>query len=152
GHLGRELVLGGPHVRGEVAEGVVPEVVRLVRRRGVPAVVEDEGGAVVDQPQPRGCGAEGGPDHEVGAVHGAVDVHGQRVQPDDPARLHRVDGAGPGDLGGEVPGAGEVVHAEVETGARVQQVAHLLVRFVRGDGRVEVREDQFGHAQSEPAG
>ncbi len=130
----------------------MPEVVPPAGGRGVPAVVEDEGGAVVDQPQARGRGAERGPDHQVGAVHRAVDVHGQRVQPDDPAGFQRVHRERPGDLRGEVPGARKIVHAEVDARAGAVQLAHLLVFLPGGDGRVEVHEDQLGEAQAERAG
>ncbi len=130
----------------------MPEVVRLLGRGDAPAVVEDEGRAVVDQPQARGRGAEGGPDHEVGAVHGPVDVHRERVQPDDAPGLPRVHREHLGDLGREVGAARQVVHAEVEPRAGVQQVPHLLVRLGLGERRVEVREHQLRHPQPQLPG
>jgi hypothetical protein len=131
---------------------MVPEVVHLGGVAAVPAVVEHERGTVVDQPQARRRDAQGGPDHQVGAVDRAVDVHGQGVEPDDPPRLQGIDGEDPRDVRREVPGARQVVHAEVHALAGRVQAPHLLVRLVPRDHRVEVHQHQLGEAQPEGAG
>ncbi len=58
----------------------------------------------------------------------------------------------PGQLPVEAEGARQEVHAEVEPGAGVEQVLHLLVRLVPGDRRVQLQGDQVRGAQPDPAG
>ena len=89
------------------------------------------------------------PHQQVGVAPRAVDVGGERVQPQ-----HL--GA---DLGGRAGSSrvvpertGQEVDAEVEPGARVEQVLDLLVGLVAGDLRVQVERHQLRGAQPDPAG
>ncbi|BFO16753.1 hypothetical protein SHKM778_31410 [Streptomyces sp. KM77-8] len=82
-------------------------------------------------------------------MDGTVHVHGEGVEPDDPPGLHGIDGEVAGDLGGEVPRARQIVHAEIDSGAGGVQFPHLLVRLTVRDRRIEVHQHQLGEPQSQ---
>jgi hypothetical protein len=112
----------------------------VLGRRDV-AVVEVEGGAVVDQPQPSV------PDEQVRVPRGAVDVRDERVEPDDLGRAVRV-GVRVG-RGRERQRARQEVHAQVRSRARQQEVLDLRVGLGAPDRRVELDDRQLGHGQAE---
>ncbi len=104
-------------------------------------MVEDQAGAVVDQPQTAGG------DQQVGVAPGTVDVADQRVEPEHlpgEFRLHleaeRV----------EVERPADERHPEVAATAGPDLVLDLRVRLAAGQHRVEVDHDQLGHGQAEP--
>ncbi|KDN81421.1 hypothetical protein KCH_68680 [Kitasatospora cheerisanensis KCTC 2395] len=125
-------------------QGVVAGVVGLAAPGlgARPAVVEDQAGAVVDEPQ-----AAGG-DQQVGVAPGAVDVADQGVEPEHPGggvgvhlEAQRV----------EVQRPGHVRHAEVGAPAGPHLVLDLHLGLAAGEHRVEVDQGEFGHRQAEPA-
>ena len=129
----QHVVVGVPGLRREP---------RRVADAAAPAVVEVQRGPVVDHPE------VAVPEQQVGVAPRAVHVRAERVQPDHPGRL-----LGPaGQLAVEAEGARQEVHAEVEAGAGVEQVLHLLVRLVAGDLRVQLQGDQVRGAQPDPPG
>ncbi|CAO0836956.1 hypothetical protein SMICM17S_06193 [Streptomyces microflavus] len=83
----------------------------------------------------------------LGLRHDAVDVVDQRVEPDDPPRLGRAHLVGERV---EAERARQVVHAEVQSAARLEQLLHLLVRLGETDDRIELDGDQFRHPQPQP--
>lgn len=151
GHLGeqflgdqrRELGGGRLDVGTERREDVVGGVVRL-RRGGLgtwPVVVPDHGGPVVDQPE------IAVPDQHVGVPPRAVHVVDQCVEPDDLPGLRRIHLVGQRI---EAQRAGQVVHAEVQPAAGLEEFLDLLVRFGETDDGVELHGHQLRHAQPEP--
>ena len=126
---------------GGDVEPLAGEADRVGRPAG-PAVVEVEGGAVVDRPGPTV------PQQQVRVVPRAVDVRRERVQPDD---------AGGDVLRGwhraVVPErAGQEVDAEVQPDAGVEQVLDLLVGLVLGDLRVQGDQRQPRDGDGEQPG
>ena len=80
------------------------------------------------------------PQQQVGVAPGAVDVGGERVEPQDA----RADVRAGGLLAVVPERAGQEVDAEVEAGAGVEQVLDLLVGLVASDLRVELERHQTG--------
>ena len=109
-----------------------------------PGMLQVEGGAVVDHPQPLM------PDQEVRVPGGAVDVGREGIEPDD---VGREVGVGVPVLGRRVgAGAGEEVHAEVGSGAREDQLLYLGIRLGRAERGIDLDDHLLGHRHSERAG
>src|SRR5438309_6081855 len=106
-------------------------------------MVEVQRGSVVDEPDVLV------PDQEVRVAPGPVDVLDQRVEPEQLAGEVLV--RGPAERV-ESGAAGQVVDGQVDSGARLEQMLDLLVRFALGDPRVEVRQGELGGAEAEPPG
>lgn len=145
GHQRRERGGRGGDVRADRGQYVVGGVVGLGGRRrgGGPVVVPDHGGAVVDEPE------VAVPDEHVRVAPRAVDVVDEGVEPDDAARLDRVHLVRQRI---EADRAGQVVHAEVEPAAGLEQLLDLLVGLAEPDDGVELHLHQPRDAQPQPLG
>ena len=98
--------------------------------------------AVVDQPR------AAVPGQQVRVARGPVQVHHERVEPDD---VRTEDGIELGGARAEADCAGQEVDAEVETGARHQQILNFGIGFGNTDLRVELDQHELRHRQPERA-
>jgi hypothetical protein len=123
-------------VREQDVVGDLPERAARDRREVRDAVLQEQRGAVVDQPQ------VAVPDEHVRVARGAVDVHDQRVEPHDRRGQLGVQALARALVVGQR--AGQEVHADVQAGRRGEEVLDLLVGL--GDRQVggQVDEDELG--------
>ena len=111
-----------------------------VGRRVAPGVLAVQRGAVVDQPEPPV------PGEQVGVLRRAVDVRGQRVEPDDRGgELGRRLGADGRRVGQR---AGEEVEPDVAARRGVDELLDLAVGLGAAQLRVELHEDDLRHGQA----
>lgn len=89
------------------------------------------------------------PDQHVRVAPGAVDVVDEGVEPDDAPRLDRVHLVR---QRVEADRAGQVVHAEVEPAAGLEQLLDLLVGLAEPDHGVELHLHQARDPQPQPLG
>ena len=155
-HLGQQLGVtcggqAGVHGRdqaGRPGKNVIGGVVGLAREASAdgagatPAVMEVQRRTVVDQPQ------LAVPDQQIRVTPAAIDVGGERVQPEHPDGLlgrHR-------HVGVPAERAGQEVDGQVQSDAGGEQILHLLIGLVLADGRIQFQGAQLGNPQPEPAG
>ena len=113
-------------------------------RRVRPGVLAVERGAVVDQPQ------AAVPDQQVGVLRRAVDVGGQRIEPDDRRGQLRVGRRARGRRVGER--AGQEVEPDVAARARAISSWISGSGSARAELRVDLHEHDLGHRQPDGAG
>ena len=109
--------------------------------RVVPGMVHVERGAVIDHPE------FVMPDEQVRILGRAIDVHDERVEPDDRGGQRSIDTARASGLVGDRPR--QVIEREVQAAAGSQQSLQLGVRLSVCKRGVEFNENDLRYRQSE---
>ena len=134
---GEVVGLGQEHMLADHRKGAA-----RVRRRAVPAMVEIQRRAVVDQP------GVSMPDQQVRIPEAAIDIAHERVEPDDfrcqGTRYALRDGI-------EIDRPREVIECEVEAVARLDEFLDFRVRLGPREFAIEFDEHELRHRQAEPA-